>query len=73
MEKEKKPLLIRPSMAPRTNPERICVQSTMGASTWYLCVTSYVFWQSLFKISQTGHKNLAKVAQNLAKGVARLT
>ena len=42
MENQKKPLLIRPFMAPKTNPKKsFCSKSlpTMGASTWFLCVT----------------------------------
>ena len=52
MENQKKPLLIRPSMAPKTNPKKIfCSKSlpTMGASTWFLCVNLYVILQSLCK------------------------
>ena len=69
MENQKKPkgLLIRPSMAPKTNPkENFCSKSlpTMGASTWFLCVTFYVCLQSLCKISQTCHKNQVEVTQN---------
>ena len=75
MENQKKPLLIRPSMASKTSPKNLfCSKSlpTMGASTWFLCVNFYVLLQSLCKNSQTCHKNLLKVRQNWAKVNARL-
>ena len=72
MENQKKPLLIRPSMAPKTNPKKIfCSKSlpTMGASTWFLCVNLYVLLQSLCKKSQTFDKNLVKVTQTWQKSM----
>ena len=41
--KIKKPLLLRPSRTPKTNPKKkLCYKSlpTLGASTWLLCVES---------------------------------
>ena len=75
MESQKKPLLIRPCLASKTSPKnQFCSKSlpTMGASTWFLCVNFYVLLQSLCKNSQTCHKNLLNVTQNLAKVNARL-
>ena len=54
IENQKKPLLIRPSRTPKTNPKKnFCSKSlpTMGASTWFLCVTFYVCLQNLCKKS----------------------
>ena len=64
MENQQKPLLNRPSMAPKTNLQKKVKSKslpTMGASTWFLCVNFYVLLQSLCKDSQTCHKNLVKV------------
>ena len=60
MENQNEPLLIRPSRTPKTNPKKnFCSKSlpTMGASTWFLCVTFYVCLQNLCKKSLTCHKN----------------
>ena len=66
MKNQKKPLFIRPSRTFKTTSKNIfCFKSlpTMGASTWFLCVTFYVYLQSLYKIVQI-YKNLVKVKQN---------
>ena len=66
MENQKKPLLIRLSMASKTSPKnKFCSKSlsTMDASTWFLCVNFYMLLQSLWKNLQTFHKNLLKVTQ----------
>ena len=52
MENQNEPLLIRPSRTPKTNPKKnFCSKSlpTMGASTWFLCVTFSVCLQNLCK------------------------
>ena len=70
MGNQKKPLLIRPSMASKTSPKnQFCSKSlpTIGASTWFLYVNFYVLLQSLCKNLQTCHKNLLKVTQKLAQ------
>ena len=75
MENQKKPLLIRPSMASKTSHKnQFCSKSlpSMGASTWFLCVIFYVLLQSLCKNSHPYHKNLLKVMQNWSKVDARL-
>ena len=67
MENQKEPLLIRPSMASKTSPKnQFCSKSLpiMGASTWFLCVTFYVYLQSLCKNVQFFYKNPVKVKQN---------
>ena len=69
---EKKPLLIRPSMASKTSPKnKFCSKSlpTMGTSTRFLCVIFYVLLQSLCKIHILITKNLLKVSQNWAKSM----
>ena len=66
MENQKKTLLIRPSMAPKTNPkENLC--SAMGASTWFLCVTFHVFLQRLCKSFQKPGKSHTKLGKRLCK------
>ena len=52
MENQNEPLLIRPSRTPKTNlKKKNCSKSlpTMGASTWFLCVTFYVCLQNCAK------------------------
>ena len=63
MENQQKPLLNRPSMAPKTNLQKKVKSKslpTMGASTWFLCVNLYVLLQSLSINSQTFTKNWQK-------------
>ena len=62
MKNQKEPLLIRLSVTPKTIPKKnFCLNlkslPTMGASTWFLCLTSYVYLQSLCKKIQTFNKN----------------
>ena len=67
MENKKEPLLIRPSRTLKTSSKKNFYSKslpTMGASTWFLCVTFYVYLQSLCKKFQTFNKNLDKVQQN---------
>ena len=63
----KKKLLLRHSMTLKTTSKKnFCFKylSTMDASTQFLCVTFYVYLQSLCKQFQTFNKNLDKVQQN---------
>ena len=70
---KKKTLLIRPSMAPKTNPKQFfCSKSLPTMGTWILRVNLYVLLQSLCKKSQICDKNLIKVTQNLARVNAKL-
>ena len=67
MKNQKKPQLTRPSRTLKTTSKRsFSFKSlpTMGASTWFLCMTFYVYLQSLCKIFQFFFKNLVKVEQN---------
>ena len=67
MKNQKKPLLIRPSRTLKTTSKtKFCFKSSssMGASTWFLCVTFYVYLQGLCKNLQTFNKNPVKVRQN---------
>ena len=53
-------------MAPKTNSkENFC--SAMGASTWFLCVTFYVFLQNFTSLTQKPGKShkLGKTGQNM--------
>ena len=70
MENQKKPLLIRPSMASKTSPKnKFCSKSlpTMGTSTWFLCVIFYELLQSLCKNLDTYHKKPVKSSAELGK------
>ena len=71
MENQRRPQLIRPYIASKTSPKnQFCSKSlpTMGTSTWFLCVTFYVYLQSLCKKYQLFNKNLDKVQQNQTGG-----
>ena len=65
MENLREPVLIRPSRTLKTTSKNnFCFKSlsTMGASTWFLCVTFYVHLQSL---CQHFYKKFVIFAQTL--------
>ena len=70
---QKKTPLIDPSRTLKTTSKKnFCFKSlpTMGASTWFLCVTFYVYLQSFFKLFTKTWLKSNKTRQGVMKGLS---